>query len=94
MNLVCGITGIPTPTVTWYYNGDLASGVDGIAVNISELTIAGPQVAHSGIYQCFVKNAYGQVIEDDQRAWVLEIREPCKYIILWRRCEVVLYLLC
>ncbi len=80
---MCGLGGFPVPTATWYYNGDLASGVDGIAVNgiavnISELTIAGPQVAHSGIYQCFVKNAYGQVINADQREWVLEIREPCK----------------
>ena len=78
VTLVCGLGGSPVPTATWYYNGDLASGVDGSAISGNELIIAGPQVAHSGIYQCFVKNAYGQVINDDQRAWVLEIREPCK----------------
>ena len=73
----CAASGIPEPDIRWYYNGgrDLGSGVE-ISADGGTLTIADPQIANSGIYQCMVSNLYGVV----SRRWVLEVREPSTYV--------------
>ncbi len=74
MEYRCDASGIPFPTVTWYYNGAvIRPGSGGVVVGgDGALTISAPQVSHSGIYQCVAANRFG----DDRRAWVLEVREP------------------
>ena len=67
----CEVEGIPTPTVTWYYNGGAVS--EGVSVNGNELVIADPQVSHSGIYQCQVTNVIGDTQYEDSRMWILEV---------------------
>ena len=75
VNYTSAVRGIPTPTVTWYYNGGaLPVGANVMGAFKNRLTISDPQVAHSGIYQCFVSNDYGV----DSRAWILEVRLPCE----------------
>ena len=70
---VCEVEGSPLPTVTWYHNGerDLPQGV--VIINSSVLTIAEPQVNHTGFYQCYVESS---MLFDDSRAWILEVRMP------------------
>ena len=81
VNYICPVHGgIPTPTVTWYYNGGrlpIGANVMGAYKN-QQLTIFYPQISHSGIYQCFVSNNVGT----DSRTWILEVRLPCEYSIL------------
>ena len=74
----CGIEGIPTPTVTWYYNGELVF-LDDVILSWNRLHITSPRVNHSGIYQCFVRNSIGKEIFDDQRTWILEVKNPSMY---------------
>ncbi len=70
----CAASGIPQPTVTWFYNGgDLGGGVE--VGGDGSLTIAEPLVRHSGIYQCVVENRFGEA----RRTWLLEVREPGMY---------------
>ena len=68
----CVFEGSPTPTIEWYFNGQLISSDLGVSIDSNTLTIPSPHVSHSGIYQCIVSNEFG----DDQAAWLLEIREP------------------
>ena len=70
----CEVVGVPTPTVTWYYNGREIP--EGVSVNGNELIIADPQVEHSGIYQCVVANSFGGAQFRDSRTWILEVRTP------------------
>ena len=75
---ICEVDGIPTPTVTWYRNGGIVRGdvSDGISVNGNQLTIAEPQVSHSGVYQCQAANIIGDTQYEDSRMWILEVRMP------------------
>ena len=69
----CDASGSPDPTITWYYNGAVVqSGSGGVDVDDGTLTIPAPQVSHSGIYQCFARNQFGE----DSRAWILEVADP------------------
>ena len=70
----CEATGSPAPTIIWYYNGAVVqSGSGGVVVGgDGTLTIPVPQVSHSGIYQCFARNQFG----DDSQAWTLEVKYP------------------
>ncbi len=70
----CDASGSPAPTITWYYNAAvIQSGSGGVVVGgDGTLTISAPQVSHSGIYQCFAVNRFGE----DSRAWVLEVLDP------------------
>ena len=77
MTYHCEVEGIPTPTVTWYYNGGAVS--EGVSVNGNELVIADPQVSHSGIYKCQVTNIIGDTQYDDSRTWILEVRTPSEF---------------
>ena len=69
----CPFTGIPTPTLSWFFNGQMISGVN---IQDDSLTIAAPQVGNSGAYQCFVENS----VSEEITSWVLEVREPGKII--------------
>ena len=69
ITFTCNVTGIPTPTVTWYFNGARLSG-GGASGN--SLTISPTTVSHTGMYQCFASNLVGSV----QHSWALEVRAP------------------
>ena len=73
----CEFEGFPLPSVVFYFNGVpiLANNTSGVITVNNILTIPSPQASHSGIYQCIVRNKFG----DDQRAWVLEIRKPSEF---------------
>jgi hypothetical protein len=72
----CVNQGFPTPTVTWYYNGEAILANSGVSVNGNQLVIPDPQVENSGVYQCVVSNTIDEVVMEDRREWVLEVRQP------------------
>ena len=78
MTYACLNEGIPTPTVSWSYNGASVPLDSGVTVIGDVLAISEPQVSHSGVYQCVVSNMVGGLVREDRRDWVLEIREPSK----------------
>ena len=78
ITLVCEYQGLPVPSISWYYNGVHAAGRDGITVSDVELIILQPKITHSGVYQCFVSNTVEGLIVEDQRLWVLEIKNTSK----------------
>ena len=64
-------------TITWYHNGAVIQPGSGAVVNQDDtLMIPEPQVSHSGIYQCFATNQFGE----DKRAWILEVRVEGMYL--------------
>ena len=71
----CEFEGSPLPNIKFYFNGAIISPGCRVTIFGNTLTIPSPQVNHSGIYQCIVSNEFG----DDQRAWLLEIREPSEW---------------
>ena len=75
----CQYEGFPLPDVSFYFNGAPILLGSGVTINDNTLTIPTPQVFHSGVYQCIINNEVG----DDQLAWLLEIREPSKYQIMY-----------
>ena len=85
----CEVEGIPTPTVTWYYNGGAVS--EGVSVNGNLLVIADPQVSHSGIYQCQVTNIIGDTQYEDSRMWILEVRIPGEILFSGSKLKCKLY---
>ncbi len=76
VSYMCVFEGIPTPTVTWYFNGERIPTDSGISENGNQVVIAAPLVVHSGVYQCVVSNVIDGVVQEDRRAWVVEVREP------------------
>ena len=68
----CEFEGFPLPNITFYFNGQPISNGTDISTGNNTFIIRSPQVSHSGIYQCIVSNEFG----DDQRSWLLEIRQP------------------
>ncbi|XP_064396459.1 hemicentin-1-like [Halichondria panicea] len=75
----CANTGYPATSTVWYFNGDVIdSSFVGIVFDDTMLTIANPQVSHSGVYQCFVSNT----VSEDNAAWLLEVRAPAAPIAL------------
>ncbi|XP_064396758.1 hemicentin-1-like isoform X3 [Halichondria panicea] len=75
----CANTGYPVTSTVWYFNGDVIdSSFVGIVFDDTMLTIANPQVSHSGVYQCFVSNT----VSEDNAAWLLEVRAPAAPIAL------------
>ena len=74
----CANTGYPETSTAWYFNGVIIdSSFVGIVFDDTMLTIANPQVSHSGVYQCFVSNT----VSEDNAAWLLEVRAPGNIII-------------
>ena len=74
----CPFTGIPTPTLSWFFNGQVITSGSGVNIQDDSLTIAAPQVGNSGVYQCFVENR----VSEEITSWVLEVREPGKIICI------------
>ena len=74
---ICNATGTPTPTITWYYNGDTVME-PGVSVMGSVLSIPSLEARHSGIYQCFARNEFKGRVREDSRIWILEVRPPGK----------------
>ena len=74
VNLTCSSDGIPSPTARWFYNGGSISSSCGAIDSGDYVLIPTPQVCNSGIYQCFVSNAFGFV----QRSFVIEVTGPSK----------------
>ena len=72
LTFICQCEGFPPPNITFYHNGAVISSGSCMTSIGNTLTIASPQVSHSGMYQCIVSNEFG----DDQQAWLLEIRQP------------------
>ena len=80
----CQFEGFPLPNITFYFNGVVISHGSGVIVVGNTLTIPSPQVSHSGIYQCIVSNEFG----DDQKAWLLEIRQPSMFTIIMNQYTI------
>ena len=78
ITFTCNVAGIPTPTVTWYFNGAQRNPGDGILISGDNFTISTLAVEHTGMYQCFANNVVGRT----QHSWVLQVREPSKGILL------------
>ena len=77
----CLAEGNPEPSLSWYYNGDPITGINGVnenspqlVENNTQLIITSPQSTHSGIYQCLVRNVISGISHVDQRIWILEIK--------------------
>ena len=73
----CIVSGIPTPTVTWYHNNmELSAGgvisVTRMSLSTSMLTISNLAESHTGIYQCFASNVVGRT----QASRALQVRTP------------------
>ena len=79
LTYTCQFEGAPLPDITFYFNGAVLSPDSGVTIVGNTLTIPSPQVSHSGIYQCIVSNEFG----DDQQAWLLEIRQPSEYTLVF-----------
>lgn len=73
---VCDYQGIPTPTVSWYYNGAAIPPSSGVDVDGNTVVISDPQTNHSGVYQCLARNTHAGESREDSRAWILEVRLP------------------
>ena len=75
VTFTCVVSGIPTPTVTWYFNGaELSAGgvisISGNSPNVSVLFLSSLAVNQTGIYQCFASNVVGRT----QASWALQVR--------------------
>lgn len=75
---ICEYQGLPAPTVSWYYNGELLETERGLSVKGNEMRIDEPEIRHSGVYQCIVENIINGVRHMDTRSWILELRAPGK----------------
>ena len=71
VTFTCVVSGIPTPTVTWYHNGTQLSAGGVISISDNTLNISSLTVGHTGMYQCFANNVVGST----QRSWALQVRE-------------------
>ena len=72
----CGATGVPAPTISYYFNAALiTTGVsDGV------LTLTGvTNDANTGPYQCFADN----VRADSSALWVVTVRDPCECCVCY-----------
>lgn len=80
MVYVCDYRGIPSPSVSWYYNGAAIPSSQGISVSGNTVTISDLQTSHSGIYQCVANNTHIGEPREASREWILEVRVPSKLL--------------
>ncbi|XP_014257268.1 interference hedgehog-like isoform X2 [Cimex lectularius] len=57
--LVCEVTGAPSPNITWLLNGESVNNDSHIIPISGKLMIKKIQKRHAGIYQCFASNPVG-----------------------------------
>ena len=57
----CDVTGFPTPALSWYYNGNSVARSDYITVKNNTLYLTEALDEDEGIYQCFARNAGGEI---------------------------------
>ncbi len=70
----CGVSGSPTPTVTWYKDEDLVSLGGRIGqVDTGSLQISDFQGSDEGRYHCVASNAVGSVL-----SLSAELQEACE----------------
>ena len=72
VSFTCGTSGIPTPDVTWYFNGMLLTASVVISISGNTLSISPLAEVHTGMYQCFVSN----MVSTSQTSWALQVRTP------------------
>ena len=75
VSFTCVVSGVPTPTVTWYHNGAQLSTGGEISIrrnspNVSVLFLSSLAVNQTGMYQCFASNVVGRT----QASWALQVR--------------------
>ena len=65
----CGVSGVPAPTISYYFNAALiTTGVSNGVLTLTNVT----NDANTGPYQCFAEN----VRADSSPLWVVTVREP------------------
>ncbi|XP_010226739.1 PREDICTED: hemicentin-2-like, partial [Tinamus guttatus] len=60
LELMCLVTGVPVPTVTWEKDGRLLAGPQLVAGNESTLRIERAEVADAGLYTCLATSPAGE----------------------------------
>ena len=81
----CAVSGIPTPSITWYHNGLPLDSSSDVIVTGSVVTIASVLVEHSSMYQCFAKNEISYVF----KSWHLQVHKPGIYVCVVCVCVCV-----
>ena len=77
VTLSCTVAGTPSPTVEWYFNGEVLASGNGLTINGGTIDIPSPTTDHSGMYQCFVSNIANEVCE----SIALQVREPGRNVV-------------
>ncbi|XP_014111826.1 PREDICTED: hemicentin-2 [Pseudopodoces humilis] len=72
LELMCVVTGVPMPTVTWEKDGQLLARPSLVSGNESILHIESIEVADAGLYTCLATNPAGE----DSRSFHLSIQGP------------------
>ena len=79
MTFVCKYHGLPTPTLSWSFNGEkISRSGEGISLMGNVIRIPAPDGRHSGVYQCFVENVITGIRHTDVRSWILEVKDGRK----------------
>ena len=65
----CGASGIPAPTISYYFNATLiTTGVSDGVLTLTSVT----NDANTGPYQCFADNVWS----DSSALWTITVRDP------------------
>ncbi|XP_063265782.1 hemicentin-2 isoform X3 [Prinia subflava] len=72
LELMCVVTGVPMPTVTWEKDGRLLAGPSLLLGNESTLHIESTEVADAGLYTCLATSPAGE----DSRNFHVSIQAP------------------
>ena len=77
VSLCCGVSGIPFPSVNWYFNGKILSDVGNGNKSLSPgslnstLTISNVSMKDLGVYTCNASNTLGSHLSDPATLKVL-----------------------
>ncbi|XP_074779784.1 hemicentin-2 [Athene noctua] len=72
LELMCVVTGVPMPTVTWEKDGRLLAGPWLVLGNQSTLHVENTKVADAGLYTCLATSPAGE----DSRSFHINIQAP------------------
>ncbi|TKR96940.1 hypothetical protein L596_010884 [Steinernema carpocapsae] len=59
VNMQCDTTGVPTPIVSWYKNGEMLTPSEYFVIGNNRLTILGLVRDDQGVYECIAENDVG-----------------------------------